>query len=97
MATARGPDRVDRARVGATAGTGSALGDPSGRAMPQVNGGGAPRAAIVRPTPALRGLAVVTRMPSSAMRMATEPSVSVRYTRAPCSRSRASVPGAGCP
>jgi hypothetical protein len=78
-------------------GAGSTFGDPSGLTIPHVQGGGEPRARIVRPATAARGPLFVTRMASSAMRIATEPSLSVRYTRAPCSRSRANVPGAGWP
>ena len=75
---ARGPDRVDRATAPEADGGGSSLGDPSGRTMPQVNGAGEPRAAIVRPATAARGPVFVTRIPSSAIRIATLPSLSVR-------------------
>jgi hypothetical protein len=60
-----------------TARSGSAFGAPSGRTIPQVNGEAAPRAAMVRAV-AARGPLFATRIPSSAMRMATEPSLSVR-------------------
>ena len=44
-----------------------------------------------------RGPLVRTVSPASASSIVTEPSWSVRRVRAPASRSRASVAGAGCP
>ena len=81
-------------------------GDPAGGTMPHRNGlRGAPAtasAAVTGPGAGAvaadrRAPVVVTRSPSARSSISTLPSRSVRYTRAPESRRRASVEPAGWP
>jgi hypothetical protein len=90
---------------GAASATVARRGDPDGTGTAQANCRAAgersgPDAFVAPPgSRAATRLAPVveTRSPSSSSSTVTEPSWSVRYTRAPLARRRARVDGAGCP